>query len=336
LTQGIQVVSCCQARLQGHLSCGAMPFEQIHASSGEGHMTEEEAFLQTSRGEAVERWRLKLGIASSVILAGAGLILAVLAPREKDSTRSIVPEAVVSLRDHTYDSKYNRYTSPFFASNDACKEADIITTDQDCGEAGQLIKPGLLKYREGKQCMAVSQITAVLSHSHDGGIYLCKSAAHPDWAELRDDLDKLTVHCLRVGTSYGEYQTCMLQIKSWHEEGDKAADEADEADGAADGAADEAADEADRAAADAAGKEEKHCWLGHDSTYSGGYARRGTMHGVQEQKQKMDLEQAKKLCLELSECAAITCKPDQTQCTVRSSKNLKHSSSGEWSFTYDC
>lgn len=73
-----------------------MSFEQIHASSEQGHMSDEEAFLQTSRGEAGKRWRLKLGIAGSVILGCAALILVVFAPWETDSTRSIVLGSVVS------------------------------------------------------------------------------------------------------------------------------------------------------------------------------------------------------------------------------------------------
>merc|ERR1740129_1424434 len=101
-------------------------------------MTEEEAFLQTSGGEAGKHWRLKLGIAGSVILAGAALILAVFAPMGKDSTRSIVPEAVVSLAA----SKFRRFTSPYYIREGICEQEEVMPTKEDCYEAGDMIKPG--------------------------------------------------------------------------------------------------------------------------------------------------------------------------------------------------
>merc|ERR1719183_2900590 len=70
----------------------------------------------------------------------------------KDTTRSIVPEAVVSLASKSgyYEPiKWQRFTSPFYVQEGICVEEEVMPTKEDCFEAGDMMKPGIQDVQEG-------------------------------------------------------------------------------------------------------------------------------------------------------------------------------------------
>lgn len=291
-----------------------MSFEQIRAS-GEDHVIDEDAFLQTVQGEVGSRWRTKLGIIGSVTLGAAALILVVIAPWETDGTRSILPESVVSL------AGFKRYTSPYYSKVGGCPEGALIEDAATCWEAMKLVFPGgdegknkekpggrdagcLKNYGSHNGAWFNSNLGATQQSTKE---YLCKTKddALPDYAELQGDANKLMVHCLKATPDHNSFKECVLQITEW----DK----------------DEAAQQ--KEAAEAAEAAKKSCaWTKHADKFSGGYA-----NGV---KTKYDLAGAKQRCLELSECVAVTC-PSSGECTVRKGA-LGDSPNGEVTYTPDC
>jgi len=290
-----------------------MSFEQIRASSGEDHVIDEDAFLQTLQGEVGSRWRTKFGIIGSVTLGAAALILVVIAP---DGARSIVSESVVSLAGFK-----RRYTSPYYSKVGGCPEGDLIEDKATCWEALKLVFPGgdAGKNKEGcgggdPGCLKnYGSNNGACFNSNLGGKqinskeYLCKTKADalPDYAELQSDANKLIVHCLEATPDHSSFKECVLQITGW----DK--DEAEQ----------------QKKAAEAAEAAKKSCaWTKHADKFSGGYA-----NGV---KTKYDLAGAKKRCLELSGCVAVTC-PSSDECTVRGGA-LGDSPNGEVTYTPDC
>lgn len=295
-----------------------MSFEQIRASLGEDHVIDEDACLQTPRGEVGSRWRAKFGIIGSVTLGAAAVILVVMAPRETDGTSSIVPESVVSLVGFT-----TRYTSPYYSKLGGCPEGELIEDKASCWEAYKLIFPGDNEARN-KETHASYSAGCLKNYGTNNGAsfnsnlgasqvdsneYICrtKDDALPDYAELQGDANKLMVHCLEATPDHEGFKECVLQITEW----------------------DKSEAEQQKQATEAAEAAKESCaWTEHADKFSGGYA-----NGVST---RYDVAGAKKRCLELSGCVAVTCpSSDSDQCTVRKG-GLGDSPNGEVTYTPDC
>jgi len=295
-----------------------MSFAQIDVSLAEEHATDTEALLQLPSGEAASGARRKFGIAVSVTLVGAVLIFAA-APSQATASSSIdLPQSVISLD--------GLFTNPFYIGNwGSCPNDEYITNKEDCRKAGRMLgydrdfKEELedIEYAV-RGCGGEETKKTTWSPSgtsKDMAKCLCKKKDMPDFAAMKTDLHKLTFHCINAASgNFGNFAACMNQIDNWSE-----SDEDSWGD-----------DESAEAPAAPENDPDADCWKEHVNKFSGGYARG--------ESRKFDLDGAKAKCKEFgSKCGAVTCPADAYySCTVRSSKELKPSDSGEVSYTYTC
>jgi len=285
-----------------------MSFEQIRSSSGGDQVTDEEAFLQTPRGEAGKRWPGKFGIIGGVILSGAAVIVVALAPWGRNGTRSIVPGSIVS-----FSGGIKKFTSPYYMKKGGCPEGEMIQKQDECFSAFALLWPNA----EGKNggpsngnrnpgCMA-DYTSAEFNPKFEVEAlsmrdFVCKRKDVPDYAELQADDGKLMKHCLLKTGDHSSFKACVQQIIAWTEDDNDFPEPFEP-------------------------KDPQECsWTEHADKYSGGYA-----NGVNT---KFDVAAAKTKCLELSHCIAVTCNT-KGQCTVRAG-GLGDSTFGEVTHTPDC
>lgn len=192
-----------------------MSFEQIPPQST-GQVTDEEAFLRTSRAGAGKHWRVKVGIAGSVFLLGAGSI-GVLSPSRL--TSSGASKSIVSLA-----GKYDRYTSPWYKHQGKCPEGENVLTKEDCKEAGDLFGFGR-KMNEDTEASEPGCLRGLGSEgvrwrdALDDAVSICKKKPEDmtDFAALQEDDRRMTFHCLEeAGGDFRGFTECMMNVRDWN------------------------------------------------------------------------------------------------------------------------
>jgi len=193
----------------------SMSFEQIHTQST-GQVTDDEAFLQTSHARAGKHWRVKVGIAGSVFLLGAGAI-GVLSPSRL--TSSGASKSIVSLAE----KKYDKYTSPYYNHQGKCPEGEDVLSKEDCKAAGDVLGYGSnMRDEEASEPVCLRGLGSVgvrWRDALDNQVNICKKKPEDmtDFAALQENDRRMTFHCLEEAAGdFGAFTECMMNVRDWN------------------------------------------------------------------------------------------------------------------------